>query len=301
MANSGNREYKSDLFSMLMQEKPYALETYNAVNNSDYKDPEAIEIITLDHGVSLTIRNDASFILDMTANYYEHQSSVNPNMPLRFLLYYAEDMKKWTDREKKNLFGRGKVLIPTPHFVVFYNGTEEIPDVSVSYLSDSFFKSADMPELELRCTVLNINPGHCANIMEKAKILSEYTFLVELVRAYLKEMSLEDAIHLAIDECINRGILGEFLTRRRNEVEKTMNLDFTFERQLELTARDEHEAGYNQGREEGIEEGIEKGIKKQSIQTEKERQRADAAEAEIKRLREELAKYKDKATDHLLK
>ena len=95
----GNREYKSDLFSMLMQEKKYALETYNAINNSDHKDPEAIEIITLEHGVSLSIRNDASFILDMSANYYEHQSTYSPNMPLRNLLYYTEDVRRWIRKE----------------------------------------------------------------------------------------------------------------------------------------------------------------------------------------------------------
>ena len=117
----GNREYKSDLFSMLMQEKKYALETYNAINNSDHKDPEAIEIITLEHGVSLSIRNDASFILDMSANYYEHQSTYSPNMPLRNLLYYTEDVRRWIRKEEKNIYGRSTIPVPTPHFVVFYN------------------------------------------------------------------------------------------------------------------------------------------------------------------------------------
>ena len=280
MANSGNREYKSDLFSMLMQEKPYALETYNAVNHSDYKDPEEIEIITLEHGVSLSMRNDAAFILDMTANYYEHQSTVNPNMPLRNLIYYSEDMKHWVDRQKKNLYGRGKVVIPTPHFVVFYNGKEEIPDSVSLKLSDSFSKYCDEPELELKCSVININPGHNDEILQRAPALSGYMMLVGFVREYHSEMNLEDAIHKAVDECIKQGILKDFLERRRSEVEKTMTLDFTFERQLELTARDEREAGRLEG------------IKEQSSLTEKERKRADAAEAEVKRLREELEKYK---------
>ena len=287
MANSGNREYKSDLFSMLMQEKPYALETYNAVNHSDYKDPEEIEIITLEHGVSLSMRNDAAFILDMTANYYEHQSTVNPNMPLRNLIYYSEDMKHWVDRQKKNLYGRGKVVIPTPHFVVFYNGKEDIPDSVSLKLSDSFSKYCDEPELELKCSVININPGHNDEILQKAPALSGYMMLVGFVREYHSDMNLEDAIHRAVDECIKRGILKDFLERRRSEVEKTMTLDFTFERQLELTARDEREAGRLEG------------IKEQSSLTEKERKRADAAisradaaEAEVKKLREELEKYK---------
>ena len=55
--HNGNREYKSDLFSMLMHEKKYALETYNAINNSDHKDPEAIEILWYSIMVN---RNDRS-------------------------------------------------------------------------------------------------------------------------------------------------------------------------------------------------------------------------------------------------
>ena len=125
--HNGNREYKSDLFSMLMHEKKYALETYNAINNSDYKDPEAIEIITLEHGVSLSIRNDASFILDMSANYYEHQSTYSPNMPLRNLLYYTEDVRRWIRKEEKNIYGRSTIPVPTPHFVVFYKFGVPLP------------------------------------------------------------------------------------------------------------------------------------------------------------------------------
>ena len=291
MSKNGNREYKSDLFSMLMQEKPYALETYNAVNNSNYSDPDEIEIITLEHGVSLSIRNDAAFILDMNANYYEHQSTFNPNMPLRDLLYYAEDLRRWVETEKKNLYGMSKVLIPTPHFVVFYNGRDDIPDITTQKLSDLFHKPTEDPELEVKCSVININPGHNDDLLKKASALSGYMFLVELIRDYQKEMLLSDAIHQAIDECIQRGILRDFLARRRSEVEKAVTLDFTFERQLELTARDEREAGRLEGRLEGIEE--------QKVFTEQERKRADeeaaradAAEEELAKLREELAKYK---------
>ena len=48
---SGNREYKSDVFSMLMQDKERALQLYNVMNDSNYKNPEDDEMTTLDGGI----------------------------------------------------------------------------------------------------------------------------------------------------------------------------------------------------------------------------------------------------------
>ena len=245
---SGNREYKSDLFSMLMQEKEYALETYNAINGSDYQNPEDIEIITLEHGVALSIRNDASFIVDMNVNYYEHQSTYNPNMPIRSLIYYVEDLRKQFVGNR-DLYSRRRIQIPTPHFVVFYNGIENVPEKETQKLSMSFLKEAKEPDLELNCHVYNINPGMNHEIKEKAKVLSSYTYFVENVRELAERIPLKDAIAGAIDLCIQKGILKDFLLKHRSEVEKNMILDYTFEKRLEYTARDEHEAG----REEGME------------------------------------------------
>jgi len=268
----GNGEYKSDLFSLLMQEKEYALDTYNAVNDSDYDNPEEIQIITLEHGVSLSIRNDASFILDMSANYYEHQSGYNPNMPLRNLLYFAEDIKQNVEKKKRNLYGSIRIKIPTPHFVVFYNGTADRPETEYQKLSESYYKQTVEAELELVCKVININPGKNPEMMSKAKVLTGYTTLVEKVRENQGlGMTLRNAIHKAIDDCIRDGILDEFLKKKRYEVEKTMNLDFTFKRQLELTAEEEYAAGFEAG-----------------IQQEKER--ADALEEEIAKLKKVMSK-----------
>ena len=78
---AGNREYKSDVFSMLMEEPWYALEVYNAVNQSDYRDPGLVDVCKLDRGISLSVRNDAAFILDMNLSVYEHESTVCPTCP----------------------------------------------------------------------------------------------------------------------------------------------------------------------------------------------------------------------------
>lgn len=280
--NSGNKEYKSDLFSMLMSEKEYALETYNAINNTNYTNPDEIEIITLERGVSLSIRNDASFIIDTDANYYEHQSTYNPNMPLRNLIYYVEDLKRNIENDDtKNLYGRVKIIIPVPHFVVFYNGREKRPEIEIIKLSSSYSKMVEKPELELTCTMYNINPGNNSELMKKAHVLRDYTYIVEKVREYNNYESLDTAIKKALDECIKDGILSDYLKKHRSEVEKVMTLDYTFDKMLERTRNEERAAS--------LKEGIEIGVAQEKIQTEKERKRADAAEEEIRRLKALLA------------
>ena len=75
---------------MLLEEPEYALETYNALNDTDYTDTGAVVIQKLGGKVLLSVRNDASFLIDACLNLYEHQSTFNPNMPLRFLLYFSD-------------------------------------------------------------------------------------------------------------------------------------------------------------------------------------------------------------------
>ncbi len=139
-----NKEYKSDVFSMLLQDKNRALEVYNAINGTDYNDPELVEMTTLDDkSFSLTVRNDASFILDANLSLYEHQSTYCPNMPLRDLLYFASIIQKRIKAQKRDIYG-GKILkIPVPHFVVFYNGKEEAPEQYDLRLSDAFEQAID--------------------------------------------------------------------------------------------------------------------------------------------------------------
>lgn len=91
---AGNREYKSDVFSMLMQDKRRALELYNAMNDTDYDNPDEVEMVTLAGGISLSVRNDASFVVGDNLSIYEHQSTVCPNMALRSLIYFVAVIKE---------------------------------------------------------------------------------------------------------------------------------------------------------------------------------------------------------------
>lgn len=245
----GNREYRSDVFSMLMEEKEYALQVYNALNNTHYMDASVIEMKRLDKGISLSMRNDCAFFLDTDFNLYEHQSTHNPNMPLRFLIYYAYSMQDYI--KDYDLYGRRLIRIPAPHFVVFYNGAELRPEYEVMELSSAFMNNNNKG-LELKVDVMNINCNNNAKFLEQCDILREYMYLVNLVNANMRrETSLGEAISKAIDDCIENHILEEFLRKRRGEVEKSMVLDYTWERREELIRRDEYAEGRAEGRAEG--------------------------------------------------
>ena len=248
----GNREYKSDVFSMLLENRKNALDLYNAMNGSNYTDPDMVEICVLDRGVSLSVRNDASFVLDMNLSIYEHQSTVCPNMPVRSLVYFSNMLEQMI--KNKNIYGRKLVKIPTPKFAVFYNGEEEQPERYELRLSDAFEHPVENPELELVCTVYNINHGKNKDLLEKCPFLKEYMIFVDYVREYHKVFGynqLEHAIEVAIDRCIAEKVLREFLIEHRSEVVKVTKLDYTFDRQLTL----EREESRAEGRAEGLQEG----------------------------------------------
>lgn len=259
-----NKEYKSDVFSMLLQDKKRAMELYNAINGTDYDDPELVEMTTLDDkSFSLTVRNDASFILDANLSLYEHQSTYCPNMPLRDLLYFASIIQKRIKTQKRDIYG-GKVLkIPVPHFVVFYNGKEDAPDQYDLRLSDAFEKETENPEVELVCHVYNINNGKNVPLLSKCQTLREYMYFVDMVRKN-NEISgnLEDAIEKAINQCMEENVLRDFLAQHREEVMHVMTLDYTFERRLEMQRAEAIEDGERIGKEIGKEEKLSEQIRK---------------------------------------
>ncbi len=259
-----NKEYKSDVFSMLLQDKKRAMEIYNAINGTDYDDPELVEMTTLDDkSFSLTVRNDASFILDANLSLYEHQSTYCPNMPLRDLLYFASIIQKQIKAQKRDIYGGRILKIPVPHFVVFYNGKEDAPDQYDLRLSDAFEKETKNPEIELVCHVYNINSGKNTPLLSKCQTLREYMYFVDMVRKN-NEISgnLEDAIEKAINQCMEENVLRDFLAQHREEVMHVMTLDYTFERRLEMQRAEAIEDGERIGKEIGKEEKLSEQIRK---------------------------------------
>ncbi len=209
------RNYKDSLFRMLFKEKENLLSLYNALNQTTYTDVDKLEITTLENALYMNYKNDISFVFDYELMLYEHQSSVNPNMPFRDLIYVTKVLQ--TIVKDENLYGQALIKLPTPRFVVFYNGTDEQPKVQTLRLSDAYEKKQAYPELELSVTVYNINWGNNQELMNACHTLKEYAQYVEQVRTYAKEMPFPEAVEKAVDYCIKNGILSDFLSKNRAE------------------------------------------------------------------------------------
>ena len=179
------RDHMDTLFRMIFSTRENLLSLYNAVNHSHYTDAKELEIVTLENAVYMNMKNDQAFLLDIQLNLYEHQSTWNPNMPLRFLIYVTKEYQMLI--RNQTLYASTLVELPTPHFVVFYNGEEEREAESVLKLSHSFCQKADEPELELIVKVLNINLDKKQRILETCCLLKEYMLLVDKIRKYAAE------------------------------------------------------------------------------------------------------------------
>ena len=217
-----NRKFKDSLFRMVFKSKEDLLDLYNAINGTSYTNTEELEINTLENALYLTIKNDVSFMIGCTMNLYEHQSSYNPNMPLRGMVYFAQLFSKYTEQRKLNLFSTTIQKIPTPKFIVFYNGLQKEPDRKILRLSDAFQYEGGC--LECEATMLNINYGKNSELMDKCKRLEEYAIFIATVRKYAidKNIGLEFAISKAIDECLKKDVLRDILVDRKRFITKCL-------------------------------------------------------------------------------
>ena len=114
----------------------------------------------------------------MNISFYEHQSTHNPNMPLRFAIYFMNAIEDWIKQQKKDLFSPNQIKIPTPYFVVFYNGTEKRPEYEEMRLSDAFYHKTDELQMELICKVYNINPDNNQGLKRKSIVLCSHAHKV---------------------------------------------------------------------------------------------------------------------------
>lgn len=240
-----NRIYKDRLYKMIFNDKSELLKLYNAINGTHYDDPAMLTITTLDNAIYMTMENDLSFIIDMRLALYEQQSTVNPNLPLRFLMYITDIYSAYT--KDMNIYGSKKVQIPLPSFVIFYNGVKSQPDRTEFLLSELFHPTTDQPALELKAVMLNINKGHNQELMNACHTLRDYSEYVARIRTYSAEMPLTDAVEKAITECIHENILRDFLLKNRVEA-KAMSI---YEYDEEKTLRMFREEGYEDGERNG--------------------------------------------------
>ena len=245
------RNYRDTLFRMLYRDKKRLLSLFNAVNGTHYDNPDDLTITTLEGVLYLGMKNDVSCIIDMMMQLYEHQSTVNPNMPLRNLFYVSDLLQKYIYEEGLDIYSRKQIKIPTPKFVVFYNGDEEQPERKEIRLSKAFSANTGETNMELVVLQININKGQNEELKAACKTLQEYAEFTERAREHRKEMELEDAIRTTIDECIRDGILKDFLLKNKAEVYHMCLYEFDVELHERVLREEERE----EGRIEGIREG----------------------------------------------
>lgn len=247
-----NRKYKDRLFCILFgQDRDALLQLYNALNGSAYTDPGRLTVVTLDNIIYMRMVNDLAFIVVGTLNLYEHQSTYNPNMPLRFLLYIAEEYDRIIHGQDANLYGEKLVTLPTPQCVVFYNGNRETEDEEILRLSDAFQNRDVQADLELTVHLRNINLGHNQSLMDGCPRLREYACLVGRVKENLADgISIKASVEEAVNYCLNRGILTDFLTENRSGVLGMLRLltEYDEKKHIRLLKRDAREEGMLQER-----------------------------------------------------
>ena len=240
-----NNQYKDRLFKFIFKEKEDLLQLYNAINGTDYNNPEDIEVNTLEDVIYMGMKNDISFLLTDVLNLYEHQSIFSPNLPLRGLFYFSRLYQKIIGNKKK-IYSSKLIELPYPQFVVFYNGTTEEPERQVLELSDAFPEWSQKENAALNCkaVVLNINLGYNKEVMEKCKKLKEYAQFIARVRAFLSAgFDIETAIDKATDECIAEGILEQILRDNRGEVRSMLLTQYDEQAHIEY----EKELSFEEG------------------------------------------------------
>ena len=259
-----NKKHKDRLFRMLFGDechKENLLSLYNAVNNTKYDNIQDLEITTMEDCIYIRMKNDVSVLFEHVLSLYEHQSSYNPNMPLRGLMYFGHLYDKYIESNDLYIYGKKLIKIPTPQYIVFYNGDDMEEDEIKLRLSDAFEDTSVANEFEWTATVKNINIGRNQELMEKCSTLREYAILIDRIKKYIKiYKDLKTAIDKAIDECIKEGILRDFLEKHRAEVYDVCLTEYDEERAAKALLAEGVEIGLEQGRSEGLEQGRSEGL-----------------------------------------
>ena len=258
-----NREHKDRLFKFIFgkdteQSKRWRLQLYNALNGTNYTDPDALKINTIENVIFITMHNDISFLVDTEINLYEEQSSRNPNMPLRGFFYFAILYQQYLKENKKNLLSEKLVQIPTPKFFVFYHGGEKDPDSWKMRLSDAFFDQTNKSgDYEWTATVINLHPDHNSTLNKNCTPLYHYVKYISMITANKKAgMDNKQAIEKAVEEAIKENLLEGFFKIHRAKVIGMCLTEYD-EEEFKRVCRED---GYTDGLAEGEIRGAQQTI-----------------------------------------
>lgn len=250
-----NREVKASAFTTYFSEPQNAAQLYSALEGVEVS-PEDIHFTTLEGVLFVARKNDLAFtVKNRVLVISEHQSTINRNMPLRNILYYGRTMEKLIS--PKTLYRERPIGIPTPEFYVFYNGDAPCPPEEILKLSDLYIDKIDSPMLELEARVININFPVKHTILEQCRPLYEYSWFIQKIKDYLAAGSArDDAITLAVKDCIENGIMVEFVKEHGTEAVNMLFTQWNMDDALEVR----YEEGFEDGEKSGIQQGIQQGV-----------------------------------------
>ena len=269
-----NRNYKDsvfvDLFAHDITAKENFISLYNALHgtNLDAKTTD-VQPVMLERVLYMKYYNDIAMLIDgKIVILIEHQSTINQNMPFRFLEYIARIYEKITTKDEK--FGRKLVKLPVPEFYVFYNGKDDYPTESVMKLSDAFMQLDDelKNQLEISVKVININVDKENPILKRCEALKEYSEFIEQVRCNI-ENAVPEPFTTAIKEAIKKGFLSDYLNRKSTEVQNMLLAEYDYDTDIAVQRKEAFEDGIAIGEKVGEERGISLGVQQNRLETAK--------------------------------
>ena len=248
--NISNREVKDSAFITFFGEPENASKLYAALGEMEVS-PEDITYVTLEGVLFIVRKNDLAFtVKNRMLVISEHQSTINENMPLRDLIYLGRTLEKVLD--KKSLYRRKLIHIPTPEFYVFYNGDTTFPSEKILRLSDAYLEKTEHPMLELEVKVININPSSGHRILKECRPMYEYSWFIQQIKNYLADgWSRDDAITQAVQDCLDNGIMTEFMREHGSEAVNMLYTQWNWDDAMEVEREEAYEDGVEAGRIEG--------------------------------------------------
>ena len=244
------QDYKDRLFKFIFgnpENKQWTLSLYNAINGTSYTNPEDIQFNTIGDAVYMRMKNDISFIVAFEMDLWEHQSSFNPNMPMRFFIYAGRLYEKYIAASDYYQYSSSLQPVPRPVCLCFYNGTKEQPESQVLRLSDAYEGEGD---IEVKVTMLNINYGKNKQLMDACEPLKEYAWLVDAVRRHQSEkMDLDAAVDAALDEMPDVFVIKPFILENKAEVKSMFLTEYNEEKVMEKERQEGRQEGAMEERE----------------------------------------------------
>ena len=269
--NRENRKHKDslfvDYFSKDRDWKQHFLSLYNALHGTNLQvETTNLERVNLEQVLYMDYYNDIAVMVNgQFILMIEHQSTINPNMPLRLLEYISRIYGNLVDSKAK--FSNQPISLAKPEFIVFYTGKENIPPESYLCLSDAFTLSQPKPSeltLELKVKVCKISSEEPSPVVGKCLDLAEYAQFLRLIDE-ARVCKPEAPLTWAIQEAVRRNLMKDYLERRGGEALSILTAEYSFD--VALAVREEE--AYSIGRDEGISIGLEQGAHEKALETAK--------------------------------